>query len=733
METVHTGTSELGVPDPHAVRAELRKVLSSSQFRNSPRLSRFLEYVVESTLAGKASELKEYRVAVDVFERSASYDPQNDATVRVEAGRLRTKLTNFYNNEGLDSEVRIGIPKGGFAAVFEPVPNAIAEAPHDLNSIEPLPASAQTSRSRRTLWRVLIAATLCGLLLGVVIARYRALASKTLPFEVITAEKITHSGDVRLVAMSPDGKYILDALTDEGLESLWLRNVVTGADVQIVPREQVHYRGLQFSRDGKFLYFVRSEQQDQSLNYLYRVPLLGGQPQKLITDVDSNVSFSPDGKHFVFATYGSDQYRLVIASQDGTSQRDLIRGPMSAPIFEPAWSPDGKTVAATTRGVGNAFSTLVTIGVTTGKSGVLLKSANSGTRLSRPAWLPDGSGLLVLMGTQNSNFTEQQISLVTYPEGRLHPVTRETNNYSDISVTADGRTLATVQSDARWDLFVMHSENPNDTDSQQLTSDAPIQSFSWTPDDKLIISQDSGLSLLDPASGSRSRLSIPTTSVPSQPSVCRNGYVVFVLPNASAGKGQGIWRMSADGQNLTQLTQGPRDRFPMCASDNQSVYYEDFAETGHLWKVALAGGHPQPVTKIAVSTCIDCDYRIFDLSSDGSWTVFPTFAGADSPSKLTLLSLTSASSARELEWRKSSLRLPVLRFAGSNNWLAYPVRTRGVDNIWLQEVDGPGLRQLTNFTSGRIRDFEFSPHGGKLAFIHANVSSDVVLIHDSTP
>jgi Tol biopolymer transport system component len=733
MDTVQSKPSGPTPLDSAAVRAELRRILSSTQFSNSPRLSRFLEYVVECTLAGQASELKEYRVAVDVFERSASYDPQNDAVVRVEAGRLRTKLAGFYSNEGRDSEVRIGVPKGGFAAVFEPASNAIAEAPPDNNFIEPLPASASTSRSRRILWRLVIAATLCVLALGVIIARYRALASKKLPFEVITAEKITHSGDVRLVAISPDGKYILDALTDEGLESLWLRNVVTGADVQIVPREPVHYRGLQFSRDGSVLYFVRSEQQDPSLNYLYRVPILGGQPQKLITDVDSSVSFSPDGAHFVFITYGSDQYRLVIASQDGTSQRDLIRGPMTAPIFEPAWSPDGKTVAATTREVGNALSTLVTIDVATGKSGVLLKSATSGTRLSLPVWLPDGSGLLVLIGTQNSNFTEQQISLVSYPEGKVHPVTRETNNYSDISLAADGRTLATVQSDARWDLFVMHSENPGDTDGQQLTSDAPIQSFSWTPDDKLIISQDSGLSLLDPANGSRSKLSVPTSSVPSQPSVCRDGHVVFALPNAGADKGQGIWRMSADGQNLTQLTQGPRDRFPMCASNSRSVYYEDFAETGHLWKVSLAGGHPQPVTEIAVSTCIDCDYRIFDLSSDGSWTVFPTFVGADAPIKLTLLSLTAASPPRELEWKKPSLRLPVLRFAGSNNWLAYPVRTRGVDNIWLQEIDGPGLRQLTNFTSGRIRDFEFSPRGGKLAFIHANVSSDVVLIHDSTP
>lgn len=131
METASTETSGLGVPDSATIRAELREVLASDQFRTAPRLSSFLEYVVERTLAGKSDELKEYRVGLDVFERQGSYDHRTDPVVRVEAGRLRTKLANYYRGDGLDSKLRIEVRKGGYVAVFSAVAPASSVEPGD--------------------------------------------------------------------------------------------------------------------------------------------------------------------------------------------------------------------------------------------------------------------------------------------------------------------------------------------------------------------------------------------------------------------------------------------------------------------------------------------------------------------------------------------------------------------------------------------------------------------------
>jgi len=106
------------IPEPD-VRAELDRILASKGFATAGRLSKLLRYVVEKTLAGETNQLKEYAVGIEVFERDEKYDPRLDSIVRVEAGRLRTKLDEYYNGDGAGSPIRIALPRGGYSAVFE--------------------------------------------------------------------------------------------------------------------------------------------------------------------------------------------------------------------------------------------------------------------------------------------------------------------------------------------------------------------------------------------------------------------------------------------------------------------------------------------------------------------------------------------------------------------------------------------------------------------------------------
>ena len=114
------------------VRAELDRVLASKGFQNAGRLSRLLRYVTEKTLAGDADQLKEYAVGVEVFDRDASYDPRLDSIVRVEAGRLRSRLDEYYANGGLEADIRIELPRGGYVAQFKrrEIASPTAQAPH---------------------------------------------------------------------------------------------------------------------------------------------------------------------------------------------------------------------------------------------------------------------------------------------------------------------------------------------------------------------------------------------------------------------------------------------------------------------------------------------------------------------------------------------------------------------------------------------------------------------------
>src|SRR5262245_54462809 len=115
LRTLDNDKSVTPIPEPE-VRAELDRILASRGFSSAGRVSRLLRHVVDKSLAGESDQLKEYAVGIEVFERDDKYDPRLDSIVRVEAGRLRTKLDEYYNGDGAASEVRIGLPRGGYAA-----------------------------------------------------------------------------------------------------------------------------------------------------------------------------------------------------------------------------------------------------------------------------------------------------------------------------------------------------------------------------------------------------------------------------------------------------------------------------------------------------------------------------------------------------------------------------------------------------------------------------------------
>ena len=105
--------------DQKAIHEQLDRILGSGPFAQSQRRQRFLEYLVNETLAGRGERLKGYTIAVEVFERPATFDPNIDPLVRIEAGRLRDKLREYYGADGKTDPIRIDLPKGSYAPDIE--------------------------------------------------------------------------------------------------------------------------------------------------------------------------------------------------------------------------------------------------------------------------------------------------------------------------------------------------------------------------------------------------------------------------------------------------------------------------------------------------------------------------------------------------------------------------------------------------------------------------------------
>src|SRR5580698_2125333 len=103
-----------------AARAQVERIFQSKAFRSSDVLRHLLSYLVDVSLAGTADELKEYTVAVDALGKPSSYDPRQESAVRMQVGRLRQKLVEYYRTEGVDDPIIVDLPKGGFRVLFEP-------------------------------------------------------------------------------------------------------------------------------------------------------------------------------------------------------------------------------------------------------------------------------------------------------------------------------------------------------------------------------------------------------------------------------------------------------------------------------------------------------------------------------------------------------------------------------------------------------------------------------------
>jgi serine/threonine protein kinase len=546
------------------------------------------------------------------------------------------------------------------------------------------------------------------------------------PFENFSVTKVTETGDAVYAVISPDGKYILSlvrAKSDNGLASLWLRNVPTNSMTQVQPPADVWYGedALNFSPDGNYLYFVRSDPGTPRLKFLYRAPLLGGTPEKLAEDVDSNSTFSPDGRKLAFLRDGNPEpgkYRLIVRSLDSGEETVLASGPSSQGLFGPAWSPDGKTILCVATQPGNAVSGLTAVDVKTGQQHLFLSSADY---LYSPAWMPDGRGLLLLDIGSASNFTRPQIVFVSYPEGKLSPVTRDANSYSSLSVGSNGQVLATVLEEDHWNLAVM-SATPDGSVAQPIGPANTGTNFTWTRDGRLVYDKDGTLSWINPDSGAKGAFPTEPDSASANPSACSDGrYLVFDQQIRAANGSRNIWRADASGGNLKQLSNGKLDQWPVCSPDARWVYYLG-GGAEYLMRVPIDGGASQQVTESPANQ--------FGFSPDGATLAFITVDHANGHEEK--LAVVEAATGKRTLLKCDKAVGGLVRYTPDGKALVYVFREKGVENLWQQPLDGFPGKQLTSFKSEHIWDFHWSLDGGRLALVQGHTDSDVVLMRQNS-
>src|SRR5467141_3310808 len=542
---------------------------------------------------------------------------------------------------------------------------------------------------------------------------------KALPVETMSIENLTNNGHVSLARISPDGKYLLHVLDENGLQSLWLRHIPTGSNTQIVTPARTRYSGLTVSPDGNYIYGVRRDDSEQAIASLYEAPMLGGTPRLLIKDVDSPIAFSPDGQRFAYLHQHGDSKvtDLKIARRDGTLERDLFHHKeLLTDSLTLAWSPDGKTIVIpivqpTPKDLGGFL--LVDVA-----SGAMKQAAIAKDRIYfEPTWLPDMTGLLVSAATVETGFLRKQIGIVSFPDGAFHLLTTDTNNYFHPSLAADGQSIAANQSQAKDQIEIAPAGSLDNFTPLKLPSNLRFWSMDWTPDSQLLVVQGPDIRMLNPAGGNRVVFFEPKFPMNQAVSCGQGRYIVFRTLGRSGGAEANFWRVDSNGTNLKRLTFGVNEILPACSNDGKWLYYVDIAENQFLKRISNEGGSPETIIK---SPSIP-----YDLSPDGKTVAAFEARESDHTAMLVIYSLEDGKkSAFEFDPRG----LADIAFMPSGKAILYPVREKGVDNLWVQSLDGSARRQLTHFTSERISGYAYSKDGTRLAVGRGHADSDAVLL-----
>ena len=563
------------------------------------------------------------------------------------------------------------------------------------------------------------------------------------PFQNFTITQITNTGKALQAAISPDGKYVLNVQNDNGLQSLWLRNVPTGSDTQIVPPAAAVYRSLIFSPDGNYVYFRKAGIGTQSEWDLYRTPVLGGTPQLILRDLDTGIAFSPDGHRIAYARANDPEvgkYRLLTANSDGSDETILqiaANGAGDLPRSM-AWSPDGKKITYTLFTLGDVLGTIKSFDIAGKQEEPLAVFKNE--LLFDIAWLPGGKWLLARYDQKGPSYVRSQIGMVSQSGGQIQPVTRDTNEYETLTLSADGKTAATVQVRTAYSLSLLPGAGVQaDTPVQPLSQAQDVQSVAWTADGKLLVSDGQSVRQMNPDGGQQSTILSDPNSWIADVARCGDRYIIVAWAFHGGTNQVHLWRINPDGSNPTQLTDGVFDRYPVCSPDAKWVYYGDVVP--HFSKrVLLEGGKPEPVPASDVH-----DMYGFGageaMSPDGKRLIFNSeISGPNSVafSKLALVTLDSTSQSAPILFQPDPRMATgggtgftnVMTFTPDGKSVAYIVRDQGVDNIFVQPLDGSPGHQITNFTSEHIAEFQWSPDGKTLAVARAQNTSDVVLLRE---
>jgi DNA-binding winged helix-turn-helix (wHTH) protein/Tol biopolymer transport system component len=536
--------------------------------------------------------------------------------------------------------------------------------------------------------------------------------------------RVTSVGSVVRAAISRNGRALAYAVSTGARESLWVKEFGSANAVQLIEPAVGTYRrggGLSYGPDG-WVYYAWFRPDLASVG-IFRIHQQGGEPEPL-DNVWDLPSFDPRGERFACITTTSSSIRdsrLLVYDAGGRSPRVVAMHapPMTFLQMPPAWSPDGKQLAAWTMSAHTPGQReLVVVDVDERQERIVTSQRLHA--IDGMVWTPDGASVIVAARERAS--APLRLWQIPLAAPVMRPLTTDVSDYRLSGVIDGGRRIAAVRVDVARTLWVAPLDDLSH--AKQIASDAgelsELESIAWTAGGRLLHTStaagNADIWVFDPVRGDRRQL----TTAPHDdfnPASSPDGQTIVFASDRSGTAG--LWTMSNAGESsVRQLTNGGDSR-PTISIDGTVVFQRGLIQSSPvaLWRTPLKGGDSVQLTHgTSIRPVVSPDGRLvahYWLTPE-RWAIAVVPVEGGLPRQV--LQMSSTHCGRTLRWSPDSRALAYIDCDG------------GTANIWLRRLDDSPARKLTDFSSGHIETFDWSRDGSQLAWITRNQVSDVVLI-----
>jgi Tol biopolymer transport system component len=621
----------MAVTDNAAIRSQLTKILCSPVFVNSPRMIRFLRYVVETTLEGNGGLIKEYVIGLEVFEKSEAYDPQADSTVRTEASKLRTRLGRYYETEGQWDPVIISIPKGSYLPAFENRRNGTA-------------MTSPAERPARVKVIAAVSAAAIALAAGVFwLSRPSpSAAPKLIPLTSYPGleEHPSLSPDGSQVAFSWKGNIYVKEVGSEALlqitkdpaadswpawspDATQIAFVRRGEVLVVSPlgggqRKVAESAGrVAWTPDGSALLVL---QKTSALGQsIFKVTLAGGDKRRLTfpndqTPGDLDMGISPDGRTIAFCrVLQTPGCELFVAPVGGGEARRLTND--QGMIYGMAWTPDGREIvfASTRQSSMRLWRVRARPALQTGvfETPKLVEAAGNDARypsISRTA------RLAYQQYTRNWDIRRAEIvGAEGTPAHRLKqsiPLIASTRLDGAAAWSPDGTKIAFLSDrSGDFELWICDADGSNPVRMTAFGGPG-VYNPRWTSDGKrLIFSALTGPNssfegyFINAKGGAPERIGTPARRSMAYPLLSHDRRWIYFIPGPDE-RAVDVWRIPSAGGEAVQITRHGAFQ-PEESPDGRRLYYGKYGTHG-LWSTPVEGGEER---------------QVLNSTSGGNWTV----------------------------------------------------------------------------------------------------------------